>query len=305
MQLSIIIPAYNEQDNISPFYAALKKSLAKTDLSAEIVFVDDGSTDGTSSEILKLRVSDKNVKLIQFQRNFGKAAALSAGFEHSTGEQIITMDADLQDDPAEIPKFIAALKNADLIVGWKRDRKDPVTKTLPSKFFNALTRVLTGVRVHDSNCGFKAYRRQVVENISIYGELHRYIPALAHWKGFSVDELVVLHHPRLHGKSKYGISRLSKGFFDLLTVKFLSTYTRRPLHFFGPIGALTSLLGLVFGAYLFWLWITGQGIGNRPLLFLSVLLIVVGVQFVSLGLLGEMVANNNQKKEFVIKKVVG
>ena len=305
MQLSIIIPAYNEQDNISPFYAALKKSLAKTDLSAEIVFVDDGSTDGTSSEILKLRVSDKNVKLIQFQRNFGKAAALSAGFEHSTGEQIITMDADLQDDPAEIPKFIDALKNSDMVVGWKRDRKDPVTKTLPSKFFNALTRVLTGVRVHDSNCGFKAYRRQVVENISIYGELHRYIPALAHWKGFSVDELVVLHHPRLHGKSKYGISRLSKGFFDLLTVKFLSTYTRRPLHFFGPVGALTSLLGLVFGAYLFWLWITGQGIGNRPLLFLSVLLIVVGVQFVSLGLLGEMVANNNQEKEYVIKKVVG
>ena len=301
--LSIVVPVYNEEENIIPFYTAVIRVLKKIKDNAEIVFVDDGSMDSTADKILKLREKDKNVKLVQFQRNFGKAAALSAGFEHSTGDLIITMDGDLQDDPEEIPRFIESIKKNDLVVGWKFHRKDPLTKTIPSKFFNFLVRIVTGVRVHDSNCGFKAYKREVVKNISVYGELHRYIPALVYWQGFSVGELKVTHHPRLHGKSKYGFSRLFKGFFDLLTVKFLSAYTKRPLHFFGPIGVVSFLFGFVAGLYLFWLWMMDIGIGNRPLVFLSVLLMVVGIQFVSLGLLGEMIASGSSKKEYVVKKV--
>src|SRR3989344_1623724 len=183
--LSIVVPVYNEEENIIPFYTAVIRVLKKIKDNAEIVFVDDGSMDSTADKILKLREKDKNVKLVQFQRNFGKAAALSAGFEHSTGDLIITMDGDLQDDPEEIPRFIESIKKNDLVVGWKFHRKDPLTKTIPSKFFNFLVRIVTGVRVHDSNCGFKAYKREVVKNLSVYGELHRYIPALVYWQGFS------------------------------------------------------------------------------------------------------------------------
>lgn len=303
MDISIIIPVYNEQDNIAELYAQLKKVLDPAGKSYEIIFVDDGSKDSTLKKIEELNKKDRKVKLIAFTRNFGKAYALMAGFRESKGNIVFTMDGDLQDDPKEIPRFIAEMnKGYDLVNGWKFKRHDPITKTLPSKFFNWITRKVTGVDVHDSNCGFKAYKRKVIQNIKIHGELHRYIPALASWKGYKVGEIKVEHHPRIHGKSKYGVERLMKGFLDLITIRFLTKYTRRPLHFFGPIGILSILLGVIAGAYLTWGWFMGIGIGNRPLLFLAILLIVVGVQFISLGLLGEMIANIDRKEDYVIKK---
>lgn len=303
MDISIVIPVYNEEENIAELYAQLKRALNSTKKSHELIFVDDGSNDQTLKKIEELNRKDKSVKAISFARNFGKASALMAGFRESRGDIVFTMDGDLQDDPKEIPNFIKEInKGYDLVNGWKFRRYDPITKTLPSKFFNWLTRKITGVNVHDSNCGFKAYRRKVIENLKIHGELHRYIPSLVKWKGYRITEIKVEHHPRKHGKSKYGVERLMKGFLDLITIRFLAKYTRRPLHFFGPIGILSMLLGFIAGIYLTWQWFKVGGIGNRPMLFLSVLLIVVGVQFISLGLLGEMVANMNQKEDYVVKK---
>lgn len=303
MDISIVIPVYNEQDNIVLLYNGLKKVLSRLNKSYEIIFVDDGSRDSTLKRFEELNRKDKRVRVIAFERNFGKASALMAGFKESKGNIVFTMDGDLQDDAEEIPRFIAEINRGyDLVSGWKFRRYDPWAKTLPSKFFNWLTRIVTGVKVHDSNCGFKAYKSKVIQNLKIYGELHRYIPSLANWKGFKVGEIKVQHHPRKYGKSKYGVERLMKGFLDLVTIRFLAKYTRRPLHFFGPIGILSILLGIIAGAYIFWLWATKQGIGNRPLLFLAVLLIVVGVQFISLGLLGEMIASASNKEDYVIKK---
>ena len=208
------------------------------------------------------------------------------------------MDGDMQDDPREIPRFLAKMDEGyDLVVGWKYRRKDPLTKTIPSKFFNFLTRLVTGVKVHDSNCGFKAFRSEAVKNLKVYGELHRFIPSLAYLQGFRVGEIKVEHHKRLHGKSKYGISRLFKGFFDLLTVQFLMKYGKRPMHFFGGIGMLCILAGLLIGIYLVALWLNGIKIGSRPLLILGVLLVIVGAQFFSMGYLGEMVARLGEEKK--------
>ncbi|MFC1730005.1 glycosyltransferase family 2 protein [candidate division KSB1 bacterium] len=303
MEISIVVPVYNEQENVALLYNELKKVLKKIKKSHEIIFVDDGSKDSTLKRIEELHKKDKTVRVVSFLRNFGKASALMAGFKQSKGNIVFTMDGDLQDDPKEIPNFIKGInKGYGLVNGWKFKRHDPLAKTLPSKFFNWLTRLVTGVNVHDSNCGYKAYKREVIQNIKIHGELHRYIPALVRWKGYKVGEIKVKHHPRKYGKSKYGVERLMKGFLDLITIRFITKYTRRPLHFFGPIGILSMLGGIIAGIYLAWLWFTGQGIGNRPLLFLAVLLIVVGVQFISLGLLGEMIANINQKEDYVVKK---
>ncbi|PIN86257.1 glycosyltransferase [Candidatus Woesearchaeota archaeon CG10_big_fil_rev_8_21_14_0_10_44_13] len=303
MDISIIIPVYNEQDNVSLLHSELKKVLNSIKKSYEMIFVDDGSNDNTLKRLEELNRKDKRIRVVSFARNFGKASALMAGFKESKGSIIFTMDGDLQDDPKEIPNFIKKIgEGYDLVNGWKFVRHDPLGKTMPSKFFNFLTRKITGVNVHDSNCGFKAYKRQVIQNIKIHGELHRYIPSIVRWKGFRVGEIKVEHHPRRYGKSKYGVERLMKGFLDLITVRFITKYTRRPLHFFGPIGILSILLGFIAGAYLTWQWFTIGGIGNRPMLFLSVLLIVVGVQFISLGLLGEMIANMNPKEDYVIKK---
>ena len=247
-------------------------------------------------------MKDINVRLIQFQRNFGKAAALSCGFKESKGDMIITMDGDLQDDPKEIPRFIEKLKDYDVVSGWKFKRHDPITKTIPSKFFNWLTKQITGVNIHDSNCGFKAYRKCVVENLDIYGELHRYIPALAHRKGYSIGEIKVEHHARKHGKSKYGVGRLLKGFLDLITVEFLINYTKRPLHFFGSIGIISSGFGLLICIYLVNLWVQSVRIGDRPLLMLGILLIIMGVQFIAIGLMGELMVSLNKIDDYVIKK---
>ena len=298
-KISIVIPVMDEQDNVTELYNQLKPVLSKTG-EYEILFIDDGSRDETAKRIKEIK--DKNVRLIQFQRNFGKAAALSCGFKESKGDIIVTMDGDLQDDPKEIPRFIEKLKEYDVVSGWKFKRHDPITKTMPSKFFNWLTKKITGVKIHDSNCGFKAYRKYVVENLDIYGELHRYIPALAHRKGYSIGEIKVEHHARKHGKSKYGAGRLLKGFLDLITVEFLIKYTKRPLHFFGSIGIISGGFGFLICLYLVNLWIQSVRIGDRPLLMLGILLIIMGVQFIAIGLMGELMVSLNKTDNYVTKR---
>ena len=298
-KISIVIPVMDEQDNVTELYNQLKPVLSKTG-EYEILFIDDGSRDETAKRIEEIK--DKNVRLIQFQRNFGKAAALSCGFKESKGDLIITMDGDLQDDPKEIPRFIEKLKDYDVVSGWKFKRHDPITKTMPSKFFNWLTKQITGINIHDPNCGFKAYRRYVVENLDIYGELYRYIPALAHQKGCSIGEIKVEHHARKHGKSKYGVGRLLKGFLDLITVEFLIDYTKRPLHFFGSIGIISGGFGFLICLYLVNLWIQSVHIGDRPLLMLGILLIIMGVQFIAIGLMGELMVSLNKTDDYVTKR---
>ncbi len=251
LDLSFVIPLKNEAESLNELYQRLVDVIERLAVRFELIFVDDGSTDDSLALLQALRGEDARVKIIQFQGNFGKAAALAAGFEHAAGRIVFTMDADLQDDPAEIPAFLKKLDEGyDLVSGWKRIRQDPLSKTLPSRLFNAVTARLTGVRLHDFNCGFKAYRREVLANTPIYGELHRYVPVLAAAKGFKVGEVVVRHHPRLHGRSKYGIERLTRGLFDLLTVLFLTRYLKRPLHFFGGIGLAVGGIGFLCLLYL-------------------------------------------------------
>ncbi len=300
--LTIVIPLYNEEKNIAPLYSILKKVLRTIEKSYEIIFVDDGSKDKSMQELLKLKAKDRDIKIIQFQRNFGKSSGLNAAFKEASGDIIITMDADLQDRPEEIPKLIDKLNQGyDLVSGWKYKRYDSIGKRFPSKIMNFIARLISGAEIHDFNCGFKAYKKDVVKNIELYGDLHRYIPALAHWKGYSVGEVKVMHKKRLYGKSKYGFVRLM-GAFDLVTIRFLNMFAKRPLHFFGPIGLLSFLIGGIMSLYLAIMWLQGFGIGNRPLLFLSILLIVIGVQFISLGLLGEMITNIGKKDDYIIKK---
>jgi glycosyltransferase involved in cell wall biosynthesis len=297
--LSIIIPVFNEEESLDTLYSELTNVLKKLKKSYEIIFVDDGSTDKSFRILNKIQEKDGNVRLTKFRRNSGKSAALSAGFKQSKGDVVFTLDADLQDDPKEIPKFLEKINDGyDLVVGWRFRRKDPLTKTLPSRIFNALTSLITGIGIHDFNCCFKAYRSEVIKNISIYGELHRYIPVLASWKGYSVGEIKVTHHPRRQGKSKYGVMRLIRGFLDLITVMFLVTYAKRPLHFFGFLGIISFILGFLSGVYLIFLkFASNQEISDRPLLILTVLMIIIGVQFISLGLLGEMITSKNEITE--------
>ncbi len=290
-RISVVIPLFDEEGTVEELHAKLTSVLVELGESYEILFVDDGSRDGSAHVIAKLAEEDPAVGYVRFRRNFGKSAALDAGFRRARGEIVITMDADLQDDPAELPRLVAALeeRSLDLVSGWKQKRHDPLGKTLPSKLFNFTVRTLTGLKLNDFNCGLKAYRAEALDGLDLYGELHRYIPVLVAWRGFAVGELAVTHHPRKWGRSKYGIERMAKGFFDLLTVILLTRYRRRPLHLFGWAGLVMFLLGFVCLAYLTVLWFLGTGIGQRPLLFLGVLLVTVGVQLISTGLLGEMI----------------
>jgi len=306
VDISVIIPLYNEAENLQPLHKEITDVLRQVGRTYEIVFVNDGSTDGSVDILEQLAQSDPRVVLIHLRRNFGKAMALSVGFKEARGNIIITMDGDLQDNPIEIPKFIAEIESGqDLVSGWKLKRLDPLSKTLPSKLFNKVVSLVTGLRIHDFNCGFKAYSRNVLENLRIYGELHRYIPALAHGEGFRVSEIAVDHRPRAHGKSKYGWERYLRGMFDLLTVLFITRYMRKPLHFFGSLGLVFMSMGFVINAYLAVWWFMGHAIGHRPLLSLGVLLMVMGVQFISTGLVGEMITRNQQPDEgsFVARKV--
>lgn len=293
--ITVVVPCYNEEGNLPALHERLTRVLDAQGLPYEIIIVDDGSTDGTWATITGLNGSDQRVIGLRHRRNFGKAEALANGFAVARGDVIVTMDGDLQDDPDELPHFLDKLgEGYDLVSGWKQRRQDPLGKTFPSRIFNWTVRRASGVQLHDFNCGFKAYRREAAKNLRLYGELHRFTPVLASAEGFRVGELPVKHHPRTWGQSKYGWSRLVKGFLDLGTVTFLTRYRQRPMHLFG----LPGLLGIAIGVLLaLWLsadkLITGSSIGNRPALLLAVLLIVVGAQFFGLGLLGEFLTHGS------------
>jgi glycosyltransferase involved in cell wall biosynthesis len=300
--LSVIIPVLDECGSLPELYGSLTEVLRQVNREYEIIFVDDGSSDGSVQLCRSLVEADPHVTLVELRRNFGKATALQAGFQVAKGAIIITMDADLQDDPVEIPRFLEALdEGVDLVSGWKKNRQDPLTKTLPSKLFNFATSVLTGIKLRDFNCGFKAYRREVIQSLDLYGELHRYIPVLAYASGFRPVEIPVNHHRRSYGKSKYSFERFLRGAFDLLTVLFLGSFKRRPLHLFGLIGIALLSVGFLIDLYLSFLWLTGIAyIGNRPLLILGTLLIIVGVQVVIFGLLAEMVTAATYRRSEVV-----
>jgi glycosyltransferase involved in cell wall biosynthesis len=306
--LSIVIPVLNEEANLKPLYSELKEALGALGQNYEIVFVDDGSTDGSAQALAALHEADDRVKVVEFRRNFGKTVALTAGFRLSQGQVVVTMDADLQDIPAEIGALLGELEEGyDLVAAWRFDRQDPLSKTLPSRLFNWTVASLTGVRLHDFNCGFKAYRRPVTEEVKLYGELHRFIPVLAFLKGFRIAEVKVAHRPRHAGRSKYGIGRLGRGFLDFLTVIFLTPYLKRPLHLFGPAGIAIFLAGLVINTYMAYLrFFMDQPIGTRPLLLLGVLSMLLGLQIISMGLLGEMVRNLTfqPEEEYSIRRIL-
>jgi glycosyltransferase involved in cell wall biosynthesis len=294
-EVSVIVPVLNEAGTVLELSERVAATLDGIGRRFEIVFVDDGSSDGTRERVREANEMDSRVKLVSLRRNFGKAAALCAGFDHSRGDILITMDGDLQDDPDEIPRFLDKLEteNLDLVSGWKRQRQDPASKRYPSRLFNWVTRKLASVDLHDFNCGFKAYRREVLDEIALYGELHRYIPVLASRRGFTLGELSVVHHPRQHGISKYGWDRFYKGLLDLITVLFITKYTRRPLHLFGMIGLSSLFVGFGINLYLAILWLSGQTLSNRPLLLLGILLMLLGIQVLTTGLIGEMITFKN------------
>jgi glycosyltransferase involved in cell wall biosynthesis len=295
--LSVVVPLLNEQATLAQLYQELEAALAPTELEWEVVFVDDGSTDGSYRELVLLHAAHLNVRVVRLRRNFGKAAALAAGIEVASGAVIVTMDGDLQDDPAEIPNLVAKLDEGfDVVSGWKCDRHDPFARRFVSRIYNTATRLATGVRLHDMNCGLKAYRAEVFEHVRLYGERHRFVPVLAHHLGFSVAELPVNHRPRTNGQSRFGIERYLRAPFDLLTIVFMGRYRYRPLHMFGGLGVTASVVGGGILAYLAVDKIGGAGIGGRPLLLLGVLLVVVGVQFLSLGLIGEMLTSHHEEK---------
>ncbi|MBM2813280.1 MAG: hypothetical protein HW421_42 [Ignavibacteria bacterium] len=294
--VSVVIPVFNEEESLQELTQTLEGELDKfAKNSYEIIFIDDGSTDKSFDIMKQLNKRNQNIKVLRFRRNYGKSAALTVGFAEARGLVVITMDADLQDDPKEIQNLISKLKEGyDLVSGWKKKRKDPITKTIPSRFFNFVTSIVTGLKLHDFNCGLKAYRREVVKNLQIYGEIYRYIPALAKWEGFKVTEIPVEHHSRKFGKSKFGSTRLIKGFLDLLTILFTTRYIKRPLHFFGTFGTLFFLTGFALNVYLTVEWFLGKTwLSNRPLALFGVALIIVGVQLFSIGLIGEMLVKNS------------
>jgi glycosyltransferase involved in cell wall biosynthesis len=283
---------------------AITESLTPLGKTFEVIIVDDGSTDSSANVCHELHGQHPHVlRYFRFSRNYGKSAALSVGIEKACGEVIITMDADLQDDPAAIPDMLAKLDEGyDLVSGWKKVRHDPINKTLPSKVWNLMTSTIAGVRLHDFNCGFKAYRSEVAKNLEIYGERHRYLPVLAHWDGFKVTETPVPHHARKFGKSKYGFSRFFKGIFDLLTIVFLRRYTKNPLHFFGLLGLLVGMAGAAVLAYFGVEWIVTGTMHLRPLMVLSMGAIIMGIQFVSIGLLGEMITHAAPRNTYRIRE---
>lgn len=303
--LSIVIPVFNERESIPFLLDEIHSAVAGYDY--EIVCVDDGSSDGTFEQLQQRSRTDDRVRLIRFLRNYGKSAALSEGFKHADSELVVTLDSDLQDDPQEIPRLVEKLEEGfDLVSGWKKERRDPLSKKLPSKFFNLVTRLLTGIRIHDFNCGLKGYRNSVVKSLDLYGGMHRYIPVLAGKKGFRVTELAVNHRPRKFGESKFGKERYFRGLFDLLTVLFLSRYTRRPLHLFGLFGLVSLLIGIGVELRVLYLkYALGEPFSNHiALLVFGVMLVILGVQFISIGLLGEMIAQSTYRTGETAREVV-
>ena len=294
--ISIVIPLHNEERSIALLYDELQAALEPLEQEWETVFVDDGSVDGSFAALTRLHDANENVRVVRLRRNFGKAAALAAGFGQARGEIVVTIDADLQDDPAEIPRLLVKLDEGfDLVSGWKTHRRDPLRRRALSRIFNWVTGRVSGLRLHDMNCGLKAYRAEVVRGMPLYGELHRFIPVLAQFRGFRVAELPVNHRAREHGHSRYGVERYLRGFLDLLTVSFIGRYRHRPLHLFGGLGLILGLFGLAILVYLTVVKVLGHAIGERPLLTLGVLLVVVGLQFFSLGLISEMLTSQHEE----------
>ena len=297
--VSVIVPLLDEQESLPELARMIRAVCERSGYAFEVWFIDDGSRDDSWSVIEQLHRKDARFGGVRFRRNYGKSAALALGFERAVGRYVITMDADLQDDPEEIPNLIGELeKGYDLVSGWKKERRDPAGKRIPSKFFNMVTRKMSGIPLHDFNCGLKAYRNEVVKSVRVYGELHRYIPLLAKWEGYDrISELPVQHHARQFGSTKFGMDRFIKGFLDLISVIFLTRFAARPMHFFGTFGTLAFIAGSLVS-----LWISidklafGNPIGDRPLLLLGVLMIIVGVQMFTTGLLGEMMIKREMER---------
>lgn len=313
--LSIIVPFYNEEESlpklIDQIYRAMEEKelhdLFEQPFTFELLMIDDGSTDGSAGFIREQIVQKPEVKLVSLQKNFGKTAALSAGFRYAAGNYVVTLDADLQDDPFAVKELVAKLQDGyDLVSGWKQQRKDPLSKTIPSRIFNTTTRLFTGIELHDFNCGLKAYRRTVVKALDLHGEMHRYIPVLARWKGFRVSEISVKHTSRRFGKTKFGTSRIFPGLFDFFTVLFITRYLRQPMHFFGMLSLVSFLAGFGISLYvtvgkIFF----NEAVVNRPILFLGILLIIVAVQFFSIGLLGEMLTRDTSgTPQYTVRETV-
>jgi glycosyltransferase involved in cell wall biosynthesis len=305
--ISFVIPVLNEEGSLEALQQAIAAAMGALGRSYEILFVDDGSTDRSPAILRDLYEQDgDHVRVVQLRRNFGKTAALTAGFSLVRGEIVVTMDADLQDDPAELPKLLAKLEEGyDLVGAWRAEREDPISKRWPSWFANTTVSALTGVKLHDVNCGFKVYRREVVGDLKLYGDLHRFVPVLAHWKGYRLAEVPVVHHPRRFGQSKYGGRRFGRSYIDFLSVLFLTTYLKRPMHLFGMAGTLFAAVGAAILLYLAGVWLFQGGIGWRPLLFFGTTALVVGIQLISVGLLGEMLRNVTfrAEEEYSIKQI--
>ncbi|MCU0610107.1 MAG: glycosyltransferase family 2 protein [Chitinispirillaceae bacterium] len=306
MKLSIVIPLLNEHESLVPLCQAISGALDPAGMTYEIIFVDDGSTDRSFEVIRELKTADPaRIRAYRFNRNFGKAAALSVGIAEARGDIIVTMDADLQDDPAAVPGMVKLIDEGwDLVSGWKKKRFDPIVFTLPSKIWNSATSIIAGVKLHDFNCGLKVYRADVAKSLEIYGERHRYLPVLAHWDGYRVTETVVTHHPRKFGRSKYGVSKFVKGMFDLLTLLFLKKYMKNPLHFFGLLGIVFGFAGAVDLGYFGVQWFTSGQLHIRPLLLMGVGAVIMGIQFISIGLIGEMITNSVSRHTYSIREKI-
>jgi glycosyltransferase involved in cell wall biosynthesis len=302
-RVSVLVPALNEAESIPVLHGEIVAVLTALGRTWEVLYVDDGSRDGTDEAIAALAAADTRVRGVSLRRNFGKSAALATGFELARGEWVVTMDADLQDDPAELPRLIEQLERGyDLVSGWKQDRKDPLTKTVPSRLFNAVTSWAAGIRLHDFNCGFKIYRREVTQAIEVYGEFHRFLPALAHWAGFRVGEVAVRHRARRFGRSKFGAARFVNGFLDLMSAAFISTSALKPLHVFGRIGLGFLLLGAAIGMWFVVQWVNGAPMRVRPLMLFGMGLAVIGIQLILMGLLGEMIAHHGARRSYPARR---
>ncbi len=311
MQLSLVIPLLNEADSLPELQRQIEEALQSAGLEYEVLYIDDGSRDNSWEIIESLAAENPRVKGIKFQRNFGKAAGLRAGFAHARGDVVVTLDADLQDDPAEIPGLYRMIieDGYDMVSGWKKKRLDPVGKKLPSRFFNFVVRVMSGIRLHDFNCGLKAYRKNVVKSIELYGEMHRYIPVIAKWAGFDrIGEKVVHHRKRQYGKSKYGIERFMRGFLDMLSVMFITRFGKRPMHLFGLLGTLMFFAGFVILVYLTVtkIWFNAYGMTQRPLFYLGLLTVTLGAQLFLTGFIAELITRSSaDKNPYLIEKTIG
>ena len=311
MNLSIVVPVYNEEESLPHLEEWIAKVMADHDFTYEVLMVDDGSSDGSWSVIKTLRRKNRNIRGIKFRRNYGKSAALNIAFEHAQGDVVITMDADLQDSPDEIPALYDMIinENYDIVSGWKKKRHDPLSKTIPSKFFNRVTRMISGIELNDFNCGLKAYRKEVVKSIEVYGEMHRYIPVMAKWSGFSrIGEKVVQHQERKFGYSKFGAGRLITGFLDLLSITFVGKFGKRPMHFLGTLGTIAFMIGFVILVILSInkIFREGYGMTERPLFYFGILSLIIGTQLFATGFLAELVSRTSSNRNYyVVEKKMG